>query len=230
MTGTDIFNIYKYFLIFIFLFILYIFGKIHILDTEQKNNELEPNNTNYTKQKEIILSKGRKFIDKCLNSTDNKIYEINQNPIITTIIPSFNCEKTISSSIHSAEYQNISNIEIIIVDDYSKDNSKEIINKFMAYDKRIKLIENKKNMGTLYSRSIGSLMAKGNYIMCLDNDDLFFDEDVFDFLYKQAQKDNLDLVSFRVMVSKNYYDEISKMQDYRFFGFENNLYLSQPSL
>ena len=48
----------------------------------------------------------------------------------------------------------------------------------MAYDKRIKLIENKKNMGTLYSRSIGALMAKGNYIMCLDNDDLFFDEDV----------------------------------------------------
>ena len=178
MTGKDIFNLYKYFLIFIFLFILYIFGKIHILETEQKNNELESNNTNYTNQKEIILSKGRKFIDKCLNSTDNKIYEINQNPIITTIIPSFNCEKTISSSIHSAEYQNISNIEIIIVDDYSEDNSKEIINKFMAYDKRIKLIENKKNMGTLYSRSIGALMAKGNYIMCLDNDDLFFDEDV----------------------------------------------------
>ena len=230
MTGTDIFNTYKYFLIFIFLFILYIFGKIHILDTEQKNNEFKPNITNYTNQKEIILSKGRKFIDKCLNSTDNIIYEINQNPIITTIIPSFNCEKTISSSLHSAEYQNISNIEIIIVDDYSKDNSKEIINKFMAYDKRIKLIKNKKNMGTLYSRSIGSLMAKGNYIMCLDNDDLFFDEDVFDFIYKQAQKDNLDLVSFRVIVSKNYYDEISKMQDYRFFGFENNLYLSQPSL
>jgi len=86
MTGKDIFNLYKYFLIFIVLFILYIFEKFHILNTERKNNEFEPNNTNYINEKEIILSKGRKFIDKCLNSTNNKIYEINQNPIITATL------------------------------------------------------------------------------------------------------------------------------------------------
>ena len=73
-------------------------------------------------------------------------------------------------------------------------------------------------------------MSKGNYILCLDNDDLFFDEDVFDYLYKQINNENLDLVSYRALCFTNYFDRISKMKDYRFFGFKDNLYLSQPEL
>ena len=85
-------------------------------------------------------------------------------------------------------------------------------------------------MGTLYSRSLGALLSKANYILCLDNDDFFFDEDVFDFLHKQSKIDNLDLVAFRALAVDNYFDEKSQMKDYRFYGFQNNLFLSQPEL
>lgn len=181
-------------------------------------------------EKNSILWRGRMFLNKCLNSTNNNIYIKNENPDISVIIPSYNCEKTIATSIRSAQYQNFSNIEFIIVDDFSKDKSKNVINNIRVYDKRITFIENKKNMGTLYSRCIGSLLSKGSYILSLDNDDLFFDEDVFDFLYKEAKNDDLDLLSFRVLTFSNYFDKITKMKDYRFYGFKNNLFLSQPQI
>ena len=112
-----------------------------------------------------------------MKSDNNNFYEKSDNPIITTIIPSYNCQKTISSSVRSVQYQNCTNIEIIIVDDFSTDKSREIIRNIQLKDKRLVMIENKKNMGTLYSRCIGALLSKGEYIFCLDNDDLFFDED-----------------------------------------------------
>ena len=60
--------------------------------------------------------------------------------------------------------QVLKEIEIIFVDDFSSDKSLKIINDFIKRDKRIKLINNKKNMGSLYSRAIGGNIAKGNYI------------------------------------------------------------------
>ena len=85
-------------------------------------------------------------------------------------------------------------------------------------------------MGTLYSRCIGALLSKGKYIFCLDNDDLFFDEDVFEHVYNKSIKDNLDILSFRALYIDNYFDGISKMKDFHFFNFNNNLFLSQPDL
>ena len=203
--------------------------KQHILNQPQINKESKPIYLEKT-ERDIILTRGRKYLDKCLKIENNRTYEMKENPIITNIIPSYNCEKTIISSIHSAQYQNLSNIEIIIVDDFSQDNSVKIIQNMQINDQRIKLVENKKNRGTLYSRSIGALLSKGIFIMCLDNDDLFFDEDVFDCLYKLLIKDNLDLISFRIVSSRNYFNQIKKMKNYKFFGFKNNLILSQPKL
>ena len=67
----------------------------------------------------------------------------------------------------------MTNFEIILINDYSNDNSSIIINEMKKFDNRIKIINNHRNMGTLYSRSIGALNAKGKYIFALDNDDLF---------------------------------------------------------
>ena len=85
-------------------------------------------------------------------------------------------------------------------------------------------------MGTLYSRCIGALLAKGNYILSLDNDDLFFDEDVFDFLYNKIKNDNLDKqwLSFRILCLT--FNKISEIKDYKFYGFKNNLFLSEDQL
>ena len=142
------------------------------------NNELITTNATLSNEREVLLTRGRKYLDKCLNIENNNFYEYKENPIITTIIPTYNCEKTLSSSIRSVQYQNNSNIEIILIDDFSTDQTKNLIRNIQINDKRIKLIENKKYMGTLYSRSLGALLSKDKYISCLDNDDIFFDEDV----------------------------------------------------
>ena len=81
----------------------------------------------------------------------------------------------IKSVIRSIQNQNMKEIEIIIINDFSKDNSAQVISEMQKEDQRIKLINNKKNLGILHSRAIGILQAKGKYILNLDHDDLFLD-------------------------------------------------------
>ena len=74
-------------------------------------------------------------------------------PLVSIVVPVYNVKEYLPKCLESLARQSYEQIEIIIVDDYSKDNSKEIINKFMAYDKRIKLIENKK-IWELYTQDL----------------------------------------------------------------------------
>ena len=78
-------------------------------------------------------------------------------------------------------------IEIILINDYSIDDTYNIIKNLQKYDKRIKIINNNKNMGAFYSRAIAALISKGEYIFGLDNDDMYFYQDVFDYIYKRGQ-------------------------------------------
>ena len=94
-------------------------------------------------------------------------------PKITALITLFNSEKYIESSVKSVQNQILCDIEILMVEDGSTDESLNIIKKLQKEDNRIKIIENKKNRGALYSKSIGILKANGKYIMILDSDDLF---------------------------------------------------------
>ena len=65
-------------------------------------------------------------------------------------------------------------IDIVIVNDFSSDNTSKILVEIKKDDKRIRVINNKKNMGTLYTRCIGTLASNGRYIFPLDGDDMFF--------------------------------------------------------
>ncbi len=159
------------------------------------------------KEKERALQSGREYLKKCqngeliINKTIDK--EINE-PKISVIIPVFNCQKTIKASVRSIQNQNMSDLEIILVNDNSNSETVNIIKQLQKEDKRIKIINNKKNMGTLYSRSIGALSATGKYITTLDNDDMFLDKDVFDITYNEAKKDNIDIIGFKVFESPNF--------------------------
>ena len=125
----------------------------------------------------------------------------------------------------------MSELEIILVDDVSPDNSVEIINQLILEDKRIRLIKNKKNKGILYSRSIGALNAKGKYIMALDNDDLFL-FGIFNKCYKEAKKNNFDIIEFSGLeLLQNKYADMNKITIPFFMRFkENNLIIKQPEL
>ncbi len=177
----------------------------------------------------MILKNGKKFIDKCMNEK-NKNYKIKVQPIISSIIPVYNCEKTIKASVNSIQNQNLTNFEIILINDCSNDNTSQIIENLQENDIRIKIMNNKKNMGSLYSRSIGVLISSGEYIFPLDNDDMFFNDHVFYSILKVAKESNLDVVGFRGIKIRNYRNGVNQMRDLNNYQHHNNLIITQPQL
>ena len=169
-------------------------------------NKTEINNTFTYLTKEMII-KFNYFINICQNDIliDNKKYPLLKIPKISVTIPLFNGGKYLYYSLRSVQNQNMKDIEIILVDDCSTDDTLNIINKYIIEDQRIKLIRNKKNRKILYSKSIAALNARGKYLIELDQDDEFIREDLFDLLFYEAEKHNLDLVQIRDIVSTDYY-------------------------
>ena len=89
--------------------------------------------------KTSILINGKKYIDKYLNEQFiQKLYPSTFKTMISSIIPVYNSEKTIYSSICSIQNQNFTDLEIILIDDYSQDNSAKIIENLKEMDSRIK--------------------------------------------------------------------------------------------
>ena len=155
------------------------------------------------------------------------------NPIASAIIPVYNSRNYIKRAIRSIQNQNIMDIEIILINDCSTDDSLSLISKMQIEDKRIKIINNKKNKGILYSRCIGTLSAEGKYIFPLDNDDMFLDEDVFSVITNIAEKGFFDIVEFKGIYSnKGDSNDIlkNKISDTKYSGHPLNLVLYQPQL
>ena len=98
---------------------------------------------------------------------------MNKNPILFSIIlPTYNRESFLSASINSVIGQNIKNWELIVVDDGSTDNTKNVVLKFSNKDKRVKYIFQKNNERSS-ARNNGIRNSKGNWICFLDSDDLY---------------------------------------------------------
>ena len=178
------------------------------------------------------LIKGKKYINKCLKTSNfnKKLYINNHIPKISVIIPIYNCENTIKSTIASIQNQRLDEIEIILVNDYSTDNSKFIIENIQKEDSRIIIINNNKNMGTLYSRNIGAIYANGKYIFCLDNDDLFLRDDIMFKLFGIAEKYHYDIIGFKVNNGYSYNEKIFHMYDDPFISIKKDKITYQPNL
>ena len=118
------------------------------------------------------------------------------NDLISIIVPVYNVEKYLQKCIQSIINQTYKNIEIILVDDGSKDNSGKICDEFKQIDNRIKVIH-KENGGLSDARNAGLKIAKGEYIGFVDSDD-YIAQDMFETLYKLAKENNADIsiVSF----------------------------------
>ena len=128
-------------------------------------------------------------------------------PKISVVIALYNREKEIKYGIRSIQNQNFSDFEIIIIDDFSIDNSTKCIKELKEKDPRIILLQNKQNMGTLYSKSIGVLYAKGKYIHSLDSDDMFCNQNYFSLSYNKAIEGDYDFVNSKGL----YINEINKI-------------------
>jgi glycosyltransferase involved in cell wall biosynthesis len=94
-------------------------------------------------------------------------------PIISVIMPSYNHEKYINDAINSVILQGIKNLELIIVDDFSSDNSQRIIREWADKDSRIKAIFHSENEGIAQTINDGIKAARGKYIALMASDDMF---------------------------------------------------------
>ena len=92
-------------------------------------------------------------------------------PLLSIIIPLYNCEKFIAKCLLSVLNQNFSNYEIIIINDCSKDRSLKICTKYKKKYPKIKIINQKTNKGVSSSRNLGIKSSNGEYIIFLDSDD-----------------------------------------------------------
>lgn len=95
---------------------------------------------------------------------------------VSVIIPVYNSSKYLFQCIDSVINQDYNNLEIIIIDDSSSDDSLSIINSFK--DKRIKIVKLKKNRGVSYARNKGIDLATGDYICFIDSDDYWYKDKV----------------------------------------------------
>ena len=134
------------------------------------------------------------------------------NPKISVIIPVYNGKDYIEECLNSIINQTLKEIEIICVNDGSKDNSLSILKEYASKDKRIKIID-KKNEGQGYARKVGLDNATGTYIMFCDQDDKFASNDSFQIAFDRIEKYNTDIAIFKFA----YWDEkeaIDALQGY----------------
>lgn len=97
---------------------------------------------------------------------------IKNQPLVTIVIPNFNQSKFLRLALISVISQSYSNWEAIVVDNYSTDNSQEIVEQLS--DNRIKLVKNHNNGVIAVSRNIGISLARGKFIAFLDSDDTWY--------------------------------------------------------
>lgn len=116
--------------------------------------------------------------------------DIINEPLISVIVPAYNAEKTVAKCIKSIQKNTYKNLEIIVVNDGSKDKTREAV-EALCEDRRIILI-NKKNGGVSRARNTGIDIAKGEYIAFIDSDD-YISEDYFEKLITPCIENNADV-------------------------------------
>ena len=104
----------------------------------------------------------------------NKIYYPSKNPKISIVISVYNGEAYLKTTILSIQNQDLKDLEIVIVDDCSMDDSVALIRELMKNEPRIVLNQNLENKGALYTKTKGVLLARGKYVMILDEDDILY--------------------------------------------------------
>ena len=112
-------------------------------------------------------------------------------PLLSVVMPVYNVEKYVAQAIESVLDQPCKDLELIIVDDGSPDDSGRICDEYASKDSRVTVIH-KEDEGVSVARNTGIDVAKGKYIAFLDSDDEwttgFYDKDVYDLLNKREYK------------------------------------------
>ena len=117
--------------------------------------------------------------------------------LVSIIIPAYNAENAIATSVFSALFQTWKNVEVLVVDDGSTDNTAALIAEIQKTDARIKLIKHEKNRGSLVARITGVDASSGQFVVFLDADD-YLDENAIEVCLSKKDTDgqNFDITQF----------------------------------
>ena len=230
-------SIHKYLnLFFLLILIIEAIYLIILFSLKSKSNQVSSSKKeqkvprikfqNISREKALDIAK--EYVEICQEGLliNKREFIKSKEPLVSVIIPVYNSENAIKATVRSIQNQNMIDIEIILVNDSPTDNTTNIIQELQLEDPRIKIIYNNKSMGTLYSRSVGVLEAKGKYITCLDHDDLFIDKDLFDMIYEETNEEYFDIVSFKAFDTHN----LKVFEDDYLADNKNSKTLYQPEL
>ncbi len=104
-------------------------------------------------------------------------YKLSGAPIVSVIMPAWNQARYVSRSIEGVLKQSLKNLELIVINDGSTDNTREVVASFMVHDPRVIYFENDKNRGIPYTFNRGVEAARGKYIARVDSDDAWIGDD-----------------------------------------------------
>ena len=155
------------------------------------------NNLNSYIENEKQIQKIENYFKFCNDFKSKRIltFKKMKKPEVSIISPLYNRERYILRILRSIQYQTFHNIEIILVDDNSIDNSVQLIEELQQIDQRILLIKNKKTKGTFVTRNIGVQYSSGKYIIIPDPDDII-SKDIVRTCYLYAEKFKYELIRF----------------------------------
>ena len=173
------------------IFLIYLFRNFDILNKILKTKS-------YFEMLQI-----EEFFKFCNNKRliNKRIFKKRNAPKISIITPVYNKESTINRYLNSIQNQSFEDLEIIIIDDKSTDNSLKIIEEAEKIDKRIILIKNEERKGTLISKNIGVCKSIGEYLLFVDPDDIL-SKNILNVLFTIAKENNFDLIRFNIYTGK----------------------------
>ena len=208
-------------------------------EEDEDDNDYKPDNITIYKEEKFYsyqeaYNKAKEFLKKSAKGIllNTEKVELSEKPNVSVVIPCCNCEKHLLRAIRTIQNQDLSNFEIVIVNDGSKEDTVMYLKQLQKEENRIRILSNKVNKGTLYTRSIGALSANGKYIFPMDSDDMFLDKDVFSVLTNIAYKGNFDIVIFNSVETDLKPDIYTAdvVPSYFDFAHKPNLVLFQPEL
>lgn len=141
------------------------------------------------------------------------------NKLISIAMCTYNGEKYIHEQIESILKQTVSNIELIIVDDGSTDNTIQIINDYYKLDNRIKLFINERNLGYIKNFERAISLTKGDYIVLSDQDDIW-NLNKLEILKIELENSDVDLV----YANSTFIDENKNILNKKLFDFAPNYF------
>ena len=206
-------NIYFILKVFYILFLIPIFQKTQLFLDIFFNGKIYYQNEKNLNLKEI-KKQVKNYKKMKINFDIHDDFVKREKPKISLIITVYNQGYFVKYLYSSIQRQRLKDIEIIIIDDASIDNSSKIINCLMKNDKRIIYIRNKINKGAFYSRNEGILFSKGEYVLVIDPDDLLLN-DILMKAYEISKYYNLDILQYYVIRGSYKKNKIWKRNKYK---------------